>query len=338
MENIRAELKHQVACIIQRMNEKARMTMYSYELEPILYLAIYRLDFIPYNYLSIKTSRRCFNIHVINEICKCVKQAYEQGLAPYSHEGALLLQWMTSSSYQSEDAARKKKEERRDYIASYNKRLSFQGKFGFSGLFDALLLIANARGDVISPRKRKTWSLPKGMRFRKNDMHIELVEDNENFKFGWDVDLGVKLIQKNLWSCLEFAKQNKMEALTKVLFQIKHLNTPCSLINEEAFVVDCYEGQLSNVKRIEASIDELFVHIYSRRHEVHHECIQSSRTKDHLFKCSRKFETKNHSLILIGEQVDGFKSKSTYYSLFSIESYSDLIKQLGGFFEQVSAA
>jgi hypothetical protein len=338
MKIIRAELKHQVMEVIQRLNDKTRITMYGNLLDGIINLAVYRLDFNPNNYLALSNRRRSFDIEVISEICGLVEIAFYSGLQPYSYHGALLREWTESASYKSKMRAKDESFKIESYVSSYKEKLSSVEQFGFSGLFDALLAISNARSIVISPRKVKSWSKTNGLRFRRSECRIELVQDYGNFTLGWDVDLNMKLIQKNIWGCMKFAKANKMEALSKVLFQIKNVKTAGLDARLGEYVVGCYEKPLVNIKRIDAAMDEMFVHIYSRRFSVEHECTQLFKTKDHFFNCHRQFDAGNHSLIIRGDLVDGFEDKSTYYSLFSVKSYADLIDELGKFFEQVSAA
>lgn len=340
MQDKREDLYKKVQRVISKVREARMMPIYGSAADDFHELATYRMVVDKVQYAKLQGKFSQFTDDLLDEMVSVITESLEAGLEPMSYHGTKIMLWMRSSLYVTDKQSKEKLAKYNTYIDDYNVEISSDERFTFGRLFDCLLQLSHARKVIERPLRTRTWKKPRGSFYRKKDLSYEYNKTFSNFKAGWDAEKAIILINKDIHQALQFAYKYKMESLIKILSSIKHIEPSKAVISPDSMSPLSHyhiSDRLKNLKRIDAAIDDLFVHIYKRKFDVTYACDQVGRTKDGTFNCRREFHTPTHSLLNCGNKVDGLSNKSAFYSLFTLKSYDDLVQNLSTWFQKVPA-
>ena len=275
----------------------------------------------------------------VNKLVKEVELAKAVEIKPMSFDSANLFIWLSSREYQEAFESKKKDDARSEFITTNCSKLLNVSQFSFSLLFDALFLISSSRKQLLDAPTERYWKDSNRKLYGKVERVRSVARKEVAYYGGWGLFIGIKSIQEHMGAISKFANKENMASLKKVLYQLKVIDISNISLGDSPFVPAdrlYSRKEIKNLKRLDAAIDELFVHIYRRRFEVQYKCEQTEKTTDDSFVCVRQFHTANHSLLHSGRGVDDRKGSTSFYSLFTLSGYRDLISQLDGWFANLS--
>lgn len=340
MEQLRQSLYNEVLKVIARINSELAFPLMGEKHQKVLLSAVFLLKAEAAIYKKIigKASRHCEEC--LNDLVSLI-QCYEaKGLKPASYHGGRLYLWLTCGDYKALKHVRDEEQQRSKYLDSCSNLVTGDQKFTFGVLFDSLLLLSKSRRQVLTLAKQQSWRDTNKRFYSKKDRVTSIVKNKAAFESGWGVEIALKAIKEHVFSAMQFAKKNQMQSLSKVLFQIQKIDVLGAELSPTSYKPSAFYSQskaLTQIKRIDAALDELFVYVYRRKSKVEYGCEQVSKTSDGSFICQRHFHGEGYSLLNTGVSKDDMQASSSFYSLFSVKSYEDLISQLKTWFGYVAA-
>ena len=340
MQQLRQSLYNEVLQVIGRFNNKLAFPLMGAKREKLLLSAVFLLEAEAsiYNKIIGKGARKCEEC--INELVSLIKSYKVKGLEVTSYDGARLYLWLTCADYIALKQLRDKERQQEKYLDDCSKLVAGGNKFTFGVLFDSLLLLSKSRRQVLTLAKQQSWRDTNKRFYSKKDRVTSIVKNKSAFESGWGVEIALSAIKAHIFSAMQFAKENQMQSLSKVLFQIQKIEVLGEELSQASYKPAefyCHNKSLMLIKRIDAALDELFVYIYRRKSKVEYGCEQVSKTSDGSFICQRHFHGEGYSLLNTGVSKDDMNASSSFYSLFTVKSYADLISQLKEWFGCIAA-
>lgn len=342
MDNLKESLKAEIDAIFEVFMASTFAAFPYRDLKRLEMYCLVRLATSTEDYLRVCTNISFRKSSLPYQLANLAAKYIDLGLEPASFQAVRILDWLTSSEYEYEVSKSKMTAVRVNFCNHYKAALADGSRFGVGRMFDALLLISNNRYRVITPLSEKLWGSPTKGRYRSHNLQRTIKDCPVNYEALWSLVLGCKLIQANIKECLKFSYSNNLSDLVKVLNQIKHMDL--SSVNEGNELVGVsllysLPSQVAKLKRIDAALDDVLVHILKKKLNIKYECTQLSKSSDHTFKCHRVLSTDSFMFINSGEHSDGCTGSSkSFYSLFTTRSFDELIAGVQGFFDEVKIA